>query len=147
MMNLESILQEWSSDCEINANLENASKDTPKLHAKYLNYYSVAKLQLKRVENSQKVLLKDKFLYYNGKLSKEEIDAKNWAYDPFNGLKIMKGDMSYYYESDVDIQRSEEKVVYYKTMVETLKEIVDTLRWRHTTIKNMLDWRRFEAGG
>lgn len=147
MMDLDSILQEWAKDCEIEPNLDTASRETPKLHAKYLNYYSVAKLQLKRAENTQKVLLQRKFLYYNGKLSKEEMDEYKWDYDPFNGLKIMKGDMNYYYESDTDIQKSEERVTYYKTMVEALKEMIDNVKWRHQTIRNMLEFRRFESGG
>ena len=25
-------------------------------------------------------------------------------------------------------------------------EIINNLKWRHSTIKNMIDWRRFEAG-
>ena len=58
----------------------------------------------------------------------------------------MKGDMNYYYDSDIDIQKSEEVIEYYKTMVETLTEIVSNLNWRHQTIGNMIKWRMFEAG-
>jgi len=39
----------------------------------------------------------------------------------------MKGDMDYYYDSDPEIQKSEEKIQYYKTLVETLTEIVSNL--------------------
>jgi len=86
-------------------------------------------------------------LYYNGKMSQEEIESRGWDYDPFDGLKVMKGDMDYYYDSDKDIQQSEEKITYYKTLVETLQEIVETLRWRHQTIGNIIKWKQFEAGG
>jgi hypothetical protein len=37
-------------------------------------------------------------------------------------------------------------VEYQQNIVETLKEILDTLRWRHTVIKNILDFKRFTAG-
>lgn len=96
---------------------------------------------------NQKTLLKEKWLYYNGKMSQEEIESRGWDYDPFDGLKVMKGDMDYYYDSDKDIQQSEEKITYYKTLVETLQEIVETLRWRHQTIGNIIKWKQFEAGG
>ena len=96
---------------------------------------------------NQKSLLKDKWLYYNGKMSQEEIESRNWDYDPFNGLKVMKGDMDHYYDSDKEIQQSEEKITYFKTLVETLQEIVETLRWRHQTIGNIIKWKQFEAGG
>jgi len=104
-------------------------------------------LNLKRAEHSQKDLLKDKWLYYNGKMDEETLQSKNWHPDPFDGLKIMKGDMNYYYDSDPEIQKSEEKIVYLKTIIDTLVEIVDSLKWRHQTVKNIIEWRKFDAGG
>ena len=148
MIDLESILKEWREDCEISQHqLDEVSRQTPSLHAKYLQYLALAKLQLNRSENNQKTLLKQKFLYYNGKMSQEEVLASGWDLDPFNGLRMLKGEMDYYYDSDPEIQKSEEKVVYHKTLIETLSNIVDTLKWRHQTVKNMIDWRKFEAGG
>jgi c-di-GMP-related signal transduction protein len=148
MIDLESILTEWQKDCEISQHqLDEVSRQTPSLHAKYLQYLALAKLQLKRSENNQKTLLKQKFLYYNGKMSQEEIVSTGWDLDPFNGLRMLKGELEYYYDSDPEIQKSEEKVLYHKTLIETLSNIVDTLKWRHQTVKNMIDWRKFEAGG
>jgi hypothetical protein len=148
MLNIENILTEWQNDSVINDNkLDQTSVDTAKLHAKYLQWLSVAKLQYKKSQMNQKILLKDKWLYYNGKMSQEEIESRGWDYDPFEGLKVMKGDMDYYYDSDKDIQKSEEKITYYKTLVETLQEIVETLRWRHQTIGNIIKWKQFENGG
>ena len=148
MIDLESILKEWQEDCEISQHqLDEVSRQTPSLHAKYLQYLALAKLQLKRSENNQKTLLKQKFLYYNGKMSQEEILATGWDLDPFNGLRMLKGEMDYYYDSDPEIQKSEEKIIYHKTLIESLSNIVDTFKWRHQTIKNMIDWRKFEAGG
>lgn len=148
MLNLEEILEHWSNDCNIDEhNLDRSSVDVAKLHAKYLQLLSVYKLQKKKAEMKQKILLKDKWLYYNGKMSGEQITEKGWDFDPFDGMKIMKGDMNHYYDSDVDIQRSEEKIVYYKTMIETLQEIVETLRWRHQTIGNIIKWKVYQSGG
>lgn len=148
MVNLESILSDWEKDCKIDeSNLSRTSVDTAKLHAKYLQLLSVNKLQLKKADLKQKILLKDKWLYYNNKMSQDEIEAKGWEYDPFKGLKIMKGDMNYYYDSDIDIQKSEELLTYYKTVVDTLQEIVTSLNWRHQTIGNIIKWKQFEAGG
>ena len=145
-MNLEDILKDWEDDCQIGHRLDKASHDTPQLHGKYLNYLTQAKLILKRSEASQATLLKKKFLWYNGKLPKEDIDNLGWSHDPFDGLKMMKTDLSYYYESDKELQASEAKIVYYRTMIETLKEMVDMLKWRSNTIKNIIEIRKFEAG-
>lgn len=137
----------WQQDCQINnMKLDEASKNTPMLHAKYLELLSTAKLQQKRAEFAQKTLLKDKWLYYNGKMSQEDVVEKGWDPDPFDGLKILKGEMDYYYDSDPEIQKSEEKIQYWKTVVETLIDIVDNLKWRHQTIGNIIRWKQFESG-
>ena len=91
-------------------------------------------------------MLKDKWLWYNGKMSQEEIAAKGWSYDPLNGLKILKGEMDYYYDSDKEIQDAQAKIEYLKEMVDTTKEIIDTIKWRHQSIKNMIEWRKFTSG-
>ena len=93
------------------------------------------------------MLLKNKWLWYNGKMQKDEIDRLGWEYDALNGLKILKGEMDYYYNSDPHIQEMQAKIDYLKTLIETLEEIINNIRWRHSTIKNMIDWRRFESGG
>ena len=147
MIQLNDILEQWKTDSLIEMPLDESSKQTPKLHSKYLELLSLAKFQLKKAEMEQKTLLKDKWLYYNGKLSEEEINEKGWSPDPFNGLKILKGEMDYYYDADPEIQKSEEKIEYYKNTVSVLTEIVDTIKWRHQTIGNMIKWKVFESGG
>lgn len=147
-MNLDKILEEWATDSQLpRSNLDEASRQTPTLHAKYLSLLSQTKLKLKKAEMDQKSLLRLKWEWYNGKMSEEQIKQLGWDYDPLNGLKVMKGEMDYYYDSDKEIQESELKIQYLKTTIDTLNEIVDTLRWRHQTISNMIKWKVFEAGG
>ena len=147
-LDLESILEMWKEDCEIEEfKLDESSRKTPSLHAKYLEIRSLTKLRLQEAELAQKTLLKNKWAYYNGKMDEDTIREFGWEFDPFNGLKVMKGDMDYYYDADTDIQKSEVKITYYKTMLDTLDEIINNLKWRHSTIKNMIDWRKFESGG
>jgi len=148
MKTLEEVLEAWGTDSQLpRNNLDEASRATPTLHAKYLAVLSQTKLRMKKAEMDQKKLLKLKWLWYNGKMDEEQVKELGWDFDPLEGLKIMKGEMDYYYDSDPEIQKSEEKVLYHKTMIDTLVQIVDTLKWRHQTIKNMIDWRKFEAGG
>jgi hypothetical protein len=148
MKNLEDVLAAWEQDSEIPRNdLAESSRVTPKLHSKYLQALSFAKLRMKDAEMKQKILLKDKWLYYNGKMTQAQLDRRGWDYDPLEGLKVLKGDMGYYYDSDEDIQASELKIQYLKTLIDTLNEIVTSLNWRHQTIGNMIKWKQFEAGG
>lgn len=146
MIDLKDVLADWAEDGKIGFQLDEDSRNTPLLHAKYLEKLANAKLLLKRAEFTQKTLLKQKWEWYNGKMDQATVAELGWDPDPFNGLKIMKGDMNYYYDSDPEIQKSEEKIQYYKTLVETLIEIVDTIKWRHQTIGNMIKWKLFESG-
>jgi c-di-GMP-related signal transduction protein len=148
MIDLETILAEWKEDSQIAKHqLDETSRVTPALHSKYLEYLSLTKLRLKKAEFDQKTLLKDKYLYYEGKMSQEDIQSRGWKYDPYDGLSATtKNFKEYYYDSDAEIQESEMKIQYLQTIVETLTEIVSNLNWRHQTIGNMIRWRAFEAG-
>ena len=147
MIDLKKVHEMWQEDSTINNNqLDETSRQTPKLHSKYLQLWSTAKLELRRTEFEQKKLLKEKWLYYNGKMDQETLQQKGWDPDPFDGLKILKGEMDYYYDSDPEIQKSEEKIQYWKTVIEKLTEIIDNLKWRHQTISNIIKWKQFESG-
>jgi len=146
-LRIEDVLDMWKTDSEIDElKLDEASQQSARLHAKYLEMLSVTRLQLKKKEAEFRVLLKDKFLWYNGKMSKDEMDARGWNYDPLNGLKVLKGDMDRFYDSDADIQNAQMKIDYLKELVSTLEEIMGNIRWRHQNIKNMIEHRKFTSG-
>ena len=146
-MNLEKVLEEWKVDSRIDpTSIDESSRVTPELHAKYLNMLSQTKLRLKDAEFKQKQLMKKKWLWYQGKLPQEEVVELGWNPDPFNGLKILKGEMEHYVEADPELIASEAKIEYLKTVIDTLKEIVENLKWRHQTIGNIIRWKQFEAG-
>ena len=114
-MTLEQIHAMWQKDCRIDAlAIDEASRQTPELHAKYLQLLSEFKLKLKQAEFKQKELMKYKWLWYNGKLSQEEIERLGWVPDPFDGLKILKGEMEHYVEADPELVESEAKIEYLK---------------------------------
>ena len=148
MLTLEQVLEHWKKDCEIDdMELDKSSRETPKLHAKYVELLSMAKLQKQRKEMEFKKLLKDKFMWYNGKLDKKAMDDKGWEYDPFDGMtKPLKSDMDYFYEADPQIQALQSQIEYWKTMIDTLSEIVSNITWRHQNISNMIKWRQFTSG-
>ena len=146
-MNLDDVLSEWTIDSEINEMaLDDASRDSAKLHSKYLSKYMTAKLHLKTKEQSLQTLLKKKWLYYNGKMTADQISDEGWEFDPFHGMKVLKGDMDYYYNADEDIQKTIMQIEYRKALVDTLKEIMGNIQWRHQNIGNMIKWRQFVSG-
>ena len=80
-------------------------------------------------------------------MSKEDIESRGWAFDPYDGLTVNTINFKeYYYDTDKEIQDSELKIQYLKTIIDTLVEIIDNLKWRHQTISNIIKWRQFDAG-
>ena len=146
-MNLDELKIQWAKDCEIDdIQLDNASLEVPKLHAKYQDLLTSKILVSKQYQNKYNDLLKDKWLWFNGKMSEDEVKARGWNPDPFDGLKIMKNDMQIFFNADKDLQEMNAKVEYLKVTIDLLKECMQNITWRHQTIRNTIDWRKFMAG-
>jgi len=146
-MKLQEIQAMWKSDCPIDdIELDASSLEVPKLHAKYAELLSNMKLSVIRYERQMKEMNKDKWLWYSGKMTRDQIDDKNWDYDPFGGLTVLKSDYDKFQGADKDIQDLYEKLQYLKITVEYLQDIVSQITWRHQTIKNIIEWRKFMAG-
>jgi hypothetical protein len=148
MINLDDILQMWKKDAVLDdICLDEETIKSSKLHAKYLELFSMAKLMLKKKEMEFDSMKKDKWLYYNAKMSKEDMDKRRWKYDPFDGMtKPLKSDMDMYYTTDEDLVRIKAQIDYQKTIIDTLEEIMGNIRWRHTHVKNILDFKKFTSG-
>lgn len=144
---VQHILKMWRDDSTIDdSELDVDGIRCAKLHAKYLGVNSHAKRMVHKSKMQQKKLLLDKWEWYNGKMHKNRIDELGWEYDPLNGKKVLKGDMNRYYDADPDIQESENVLEEWKLIESTTREIIDTIRWRHQTIKNMIEFKKFKAG-
>ncbi len=146
-MNLDEIKLMWETDCEIDdIELDNASLEVPKLHAKYLDLLSSKLMVQKQYQLKYDTLLRDKWLWYNGKLDDETIKEYGWKADALDGVRVMKNEMHYFYNSDKDLQELSAKMEYLKITVDFLKECLQNITWRHQTIRNTIDWRKFMAG-
>ena len=143
-MNLDDLKIEWKNDCEIDdIQLDNASLEVPKLHAKYLDLLSSKLILQKQYQLKYDTLLRDKWMWYNGKFSAEELKALGW--EQFD-LKIMKADLHYVFNADTDLQNLKAKQEYLKITIDFPKECLTNITWRHQTIRNTIDWRKFMAG-
>jgi hypothetical protein len=146
-MNLDTIHEMWKKDSQIDEMaLDESSRDSAKLHSKYLELLSSHRMRLKKSQLEYKIILRDKFNHYGGKLSQEEMDSKGWEYDPLHGHTVLKGDLDKYYDADPIIQEHQAKIAYLEEVVDILKAILDNVKWRHQNIKNMIEWRKFTSG-
>ena len=103
-------------------------------------------LLLKKYNQDYNELLKYKWLWYTGKLDDDQIQKFGWQTDPFDGLKIMKNDFNYFFNADNDLKTLKGKIEYLEVTVDFLKRCMDNITWRHQTIKNTIEWRKFMAG-
>ena len=142
-MNLEKIEEMWAKDSErffdhreLPELLANDSMETPRLHAKYLQFHNQFKLMLSDAETKSKILYKKKFEYYAGKAP-----AAVYAEKPFNH-KVLKGDLNTYIWADEEWLRNTQKIDYLQTCINYLEQILKQCSSRGFQIKNYIDLRK-----
>jgi len=146
-MTLDELKKQWKEDCEIDdIELDNASLEVPKLHAKYSELLTDSIVALKGTQLEYKLLLKDKWMWFNGKMDEDRINELGWSHDPFDGLKIMKNDINIFMDADEDVMRIRTKIDYLQEKIDFVKRCMENITWRHQTIKNTIEWRKFMSG-
>ena len=140
-MNLSELYESIQTDLEIdNTELDKESLRTPQLHNKYLIKYSNEKVILHKMYCDMKIQKRDKWLYYTGKLSEEELKEKNW--EPFD-LVILKTDVDKFINADNDILSLEIKIKLQEEIVHYLESVVKIISNRQWNIRAALDWIKF----
>lgn len=147
---LNKIMTEWNSECEIDpVNLDSESLKTPKLHAKYLRLYALAKLRYEKIKIEYEELESSKrIVYLKGNYSPKSDHFNNnfKINEEFIGMRIEKSEVPYYINMDEDIIKMSQKVVLEKETVDYLKAIVDSINSRSFIIKNAIDILKFKNG-
>lgn len=145
---LEKLHSEWRKDAEVDEfNLDRASLDIPKLHSKYLYLLDLAKETLREQEYLYAILLKKRLSWYDGELTKEEMDELEWEYDPYAG-KLVKTKLQkdHYLKSDEVLLKAQQELDATKQKIDSIKEMLDNIKWRGNFIKNAIEFRKFQAG-
>ena len=139
-MNLEKIEELWKKDAEafydhreLPELLANDSMETPRLHAKYVQFYNHFKLMLSEASAKHKQMYREKFEYYSGKAP-----SKVYAEEPFD-LKVLKGDIPMYVDSDPEMTRQQQKIDYLETCLTTIDRILKQIDSRGFAIKNTIE--------
>ena len=146
-MNLEQIKEQWNNDCEIDdIELDKASLVVPKLHAKYQDLLTSKILLSKQYEFKYNELLRDKWLWYTGKMDEDRRKELGWDVDPLNGVSVMKADMHYFFNADKELSEMKARQELLKVTINYIKECMTNITWRHQTIRNTIDWRKFMSG-
>ena len=143
-MTLDDIRKEIERDVRLDETaLDIESLKIPQLHSKYLNFLMDERLSLAKITSDYDTTLRIKWEYYTGKMSQEQLTAHGW--EPF-ALRVLRNDLDLYLNSDADISKARQRVVYQKEKISLIEEIVKELNNRHWKIRNAIDWRKFVNG-
>lgn len=143
-MNLDELKVMIKKDLDIDQTaLDAESSRTPQLHNKYLVMFMDEKLKLKRMNSELSVLRRNKWLYYTGRMSQEELTQFGW--EPFE-LNILKTEADDMIESDADYIRASEKVNFQEEKVNYLESVIKIVQNRQWQIRAMIDWLKFTQG-
>jgi hypothetical protein len=143
MENIEQILNHWEKDSVIDST--EPGKELiriPILHNKYLTMLIKHKLASKKANFDYLRLKKIKWEYYNGKLSREELEEHGWEQFKFT----LKSDITTYLESDIDLIRLLEKKIYHEEVITMIESIMKELNSRTYQLKDFISWEKFING-
>ena len=144
-MNIEQLQEMWEADCEIDDNyLGEQSTATPKLHAKYVKMLVQVKLKHTKLTSDYNLLRKNKFRYFRGEMSRDELKENNW--EQWQGIKPLKNEMDEFLTGDEDLNSLEVKIKYLETMIYLLESILQQIKARDWQIKTHVEWKKFLAG-
>jgi hypothetical protein len=123
--------------------LDIESMKTPQIHNKYLVLYSDEKLILGKLESDLNILKRDKWLYYTGKMSPEQLEDRGW--DTFD-LNILKTDIDKFLGADEDLIRLANRILFQKEKVNYLESVIKIINNRQWNIRAAIDWLKFTNG-
>ena len=143
-MILNELYEMVNKDLEIDkTELDTESLRTPQIHNKYLILHSKEKLKLEHVLSEKKVKRRNKWLYYTGKMSQEDLDRYGW--EPFD-LVILKTEVDRFVESDEEMIKLSAKITLQQEVVSYLESVVKMIANRQWNIRAALDWIKFTQG-
>jgi hypothetical protein len=123
--------------------LDKESLRTPQLHNKYLILLLKLKNRKDKIEAELKSLAKDKWLYYTGKMSQEELTKFGW--EPFE-LNVLRTDVDRILDADKDILEKQSRYREICQLVDYVENVVKIINNRQWSIRSAIDWLRFTNG-
>jgi hypothetical protein len=143
-MNIQVYQEMIEKDLKIDGTeLADESIRIPQLHSKYLNFFHDESLLLRKHETEYKILRRQKWEYYTGKMSEDDLKVLGW--EPFDH-RILRQDLDIYLESDSDLVRIQAKMDLQKQKVDYLDSILKGINNRQWVIRNAIEWRKFMSG-
>lgn len=143
-MNINDIRNEIEKDIKIDkTNLDHEATIIPQQHNKYLCMLMDEKLIYAKYSSELNILKRNKWLYYSGKISEEQLSELNW--EPFE-LAILRQDLDKFIDSDKDVIDMNLKVILQKEKVDYLESVVKAVSNKMWSVRAAIDWIKFTQG-
>jgi hypothetical protein len=140
-MKLEELQDEMELDSIIERdNLDNESLKIPKIHSKWLKYYSAEKRILNKLKLELRSLVHFKTEYYSGKS-----DAQVYKEKPFH-LKLIRADVDKYVENDPDVIAICSDVDIQEEKIYLIQEFIKGVNQRSFNIRSAIDFMKWTGG-
>lgn len=141
---IEALITNWEKDSIIDQTDPGVELlRTPILHSKYNTYLTLHNLASKRAVLELARIKKLKWLYYTGKLDKDELDKLGW--EPFQFT--LKSDISVYIEGDSDLGKLQRKKSYHEEASSFCVNVMKEINNRTWQLREYMTWERFQQGG
>jgi Recombination, repair and ssDNA binding protein UvsY len=141
---LEHYLTEWTKDAKFDlTELDTAAQNVPILHAKWWRYFSAERLKYRKLEIESKLLHRQKWEWYMGKLDDDERKTLGW---PPQSLRITPASVPMYMEADPDIQKRMTQKAGLEETLRFLEDVIKSINSRSFQISNALNWAKFKMG-
>jgi hypothetical protein len=123
--------------------LDTEESRSPGLHTKYLDILSIEAFQLKSYAREMKAARGEKFRFFMGFLTQEELEERGLEPFPY---KVLKTDVDKYIDSDEGILKLQAKVDFQEEKVSYLQGVLSEIRARQWRVRNIIEWRKFTTG-
>jgi len=143
-MHIDTIKQMVEAELKIDGTeLGDESLRIPVLHGKFLNIFHDESLVLRKVEADFRTLRRQKWEWYSGKMTQDELKELGW--EPY-AARILRQDMDIVMDADPDLIRAAQKVEMQRAKVDYLDSILKGINNRNWVIRNAIEWRKFMSG-
>lgn len=141
-MNIDEIQEMWQRDSVIDPdNLHDESLKIPQLHSKYYTIYNTVTLLREKARETYNRVKLERYNYYTGKAP-----AEVYAEEPFPYKVRDKEALQRHLDADERLNKIDLKIRYYDIMLKFLEEVIKMISNRNYSIKNAIDWNRFQSG-
>lgn len=145
MLSHEELMESWRVDCGIDqTNLSHVMASHPMLHSKYLTILQTYKMSLRKYLQKYQKTKVVKQRYYNGELTKEELDSRGWKQYLFK--KPLRAEMESLLDGDSDLQLIQEQSLYLESLVQATESIMKDINARYYLFRSMVDYQKFLSG-